>query len=71
MLHFSKLISILSFITIIYSIYAMRLEQAEAVFYIGTLIMSITIFILSIGILSMSIINKKIFKKRNLTDVTS
>jgi len=69
MLQFSKLISILSFAIIIYSIYAMRLEQAEAVFYIGTLIMSVTIFILSIGVLSVSIINKKVSPKKNSDDV--
>ena len=68
MLQFSKLISILSFAIIIYSIYSMRLEQTEVVFYIGTLIMSVTIFILSIGILSINIINKKASKKKNSDD---
>ena len=69
MLHFSKLISILSFVIIIYSIYAMRLEQAETVFYIGTLIMSITIFILSVGVLIISTINKKVSPKKNSNEL--
>lgn len=59
MLQFSRLLSIFSFLAIIYSIYGMGLEQEGVVFYIGTLITSITVFILSIGILTMSIMNKR------------
>ena len=65
MLQFSKLISILSFLAIIYSIYGMRLEHEDVVFYIGTLVTSISVFILSIGILSMSVINKQASKKKS------
>ena len=59
MLQFSKLVSIFSLLAIIYSIYGMNLEQENVVFYIGSLIASITVFVLSIGILAMSIITKK------------
>lgn len=65
MLQFSKLISVLSFLAIVYSIYQMRSEQEEIVFYIGTLITSLTVFILSMGILGMSLINKKSSKKKS------
>jgi len=60
MLQFSKLISILSFLGLIYSIFGIRSEQEGIVFYIGTLIMSISILILSTGVLIMSIIHKKV-----------
>lgn len=71
MLQFSKLISILSFLIIIYSIYAIRLEEGGVVFYMGTLITSLTIFILSVGILSMSIVHKKAAQKKRSEGVKS
>ena len=68
MLNFSKLLAIFSILAIIYSIYGMNLEQEDVVFYIGTLIASITVFVLSIGILTMSIIIKKETKINNLDE---
>lgn len=58
MLQFSKLVSILSFMIMLYSIYMMRTEE-DIVFYIGTLIASVSVLILSVGILGISMINKK------------
>ncbi|WP_372999021.1 hypothetical protein [Sulfurimonas sp.] len=65
MLQFSKLITILSILGIIYSVYGMNLEQENVVFYIGTLIASITVFVVSIGILTISVISKKESKINN------
>ena len=66
MLQFSKLLLIFSILAIIYSIYGMNLEQESVVFYIGTLIASITVFILALGILSISFISKKETQINNL-----
>ena len=62
MLQFSKLILALSFIIILYSISKM-LSGEDTVFYLGTLIISISVFVLSAGILSMSMIHKKSSRK--------
>jgi len=59
MLQFSKLVSIFSLLAIIYSIYGMNLEQENVVFYLGTLIVSITVFVLAIGVFTMGFINQK------------
>ena len=64
MTQFSKLIAILSFLAIIYSLYGMSSEQEVIVFYIGTFITSIAIFMLAIGILSMNLIHKKDLEKK-------
>ncbi|WP_455757523.1 hypothetical protein [Sulfurimonas sp.] len=59
MLQFSKLISILSFLIIIYSIYKMGSEQEDIVFYIGIFVTSITVLMLSVGVLIINVISKK------------
>ncbi|EDZ62023.1 hypothetical protein SMGD1_0105 [Sulfurimonas gotlandica GD1] len=66
MLKFSKLLAIFSILAIIYSVYGMNLEQENVVFYIGTLIASITVFVVSIGILTISVISKKESQINNL-----
>jgi hypothetical protein len=65
MLQFSKLLSILSLLAIIYSVFGMNLEQENVVFYLGTLIVSITVFVLSIGIFTINIINKISSQQKN------
>lgn len=64
MLQFSKLLLAFSLLAIIYSIYGMNLEQEDVVFYLGILIVAITVFVLSIGILSINIINKMSTQKK-------
>lgn len=68
MLQFSKLVSIFSILAIIYSIYGMNLEQENVVFYLGTLIVSITVFVLAIGVYGMGYINQKASQNKNSDD---
>jgi len=65
MLQLSKLMSILSFLIVIYSIYGINSQEEKVAFYIGILVMSISIFLMSIGMLAITITNKKYSKKKN------
>ena len=57
MLQFTKLISIISFMTILYSIPKMHSAE-EFVFYMAILVVSMSVFLLSVGILATSLIHK-------------
>ena len=65
MLQFSKLLSIISLLAIIYSVYGMNLIQGNVVFYLGLLIASITVFVASIGIFTINYVNQKVSQNKS------
>ncbi len=69
MLQFSKLLLVISLIAMIYSIYGMNLEQESVVFYLGVLIASITVFVLSVGIYTINFINRVTSQRKNSSEL--
>jgi ABC-type Fe3+ transport system permease subunit len=61
MVQFATLIAVLSFLAVIYSVFAMNQAETHTVLYLGILIMVIPAFLLSVGIIMMQKFNKKDF----------
>ena len=59
MVQFATLIAVLSFLAVIYSVFAMNQAETHTVLYLGILIMVIPAFLLSVGIIMMQKFNKK------------
>jgi ABC-type Fe3+ transport system permease subunit len=61
MVQVATLIAVLSFLAVIYSVFAMNQAETHTVLYLGILIMVIPAFLLSVGIIMMQKFNKKDF----------